>query len=209
MITLEQYCLITPSKVSLSDIELFKNDGNKQFSDFLKELYYKMEIDYLKFFKMDNLSKLGFLASEILLKHVKFDQTGDGKNTAILLFNSGSSLESDVNFQETINSSDNFFPSPALFVYTLPNIVIGEICIRNKITGQNVFLVTESFEPDFCITFVKEMFVKAGIDHALVGWVDSFSDKQIALLMFVSNNGKGMEFNVANLENLASYIKNN
>jgi hypothetical protein len=209
MISIEQYCLISAESVSLSDKILLVNEGNKKFSDFLKELYYILAIDYPKFFKMDNLSKLGFLASEILLKNVQFDSSKDGGNTGIILFNSASSLESDVNFEQTIKSGSDFFPSPAVFVYTLPNILIGEICIRNKIVGQNVFFVTETFEPDFCITFVNEMFAKSEIDSALVGWVDCFQDKHIALMMFVSKHGNGHEFNEVNLKKLASYLKIN
>ena len=43
-------------------------------------------------------------------------------------------------FQETIQHADSYYPSPALFVYTLPNIVTGEIAIRNKYYGETSFV---------------------------------------------------------------------
>jgi 3-oxoacyl-[acyl-carrier-protein] synthase-1 len=40
----------------------------------------------------------------------------------------------------------NYYPSPALFVYTLPNIVTGEIAIRHHIQGETSFYVLDNPE---------------------------------------------------------------
>ena len=52
-------------------------DGEKHFemdkcnfSEFIKTAFREFKIEYPKFFKMDNLSKLAFLTSEIILKEV-------------------------------------------------------------------------------------------------------------------------------------------
>ena len=92
-------------------------------------LYREFVGDYPKFFKMDSLCKLGFIGSELLLKGINAEEK---ENAAIILFNRNGSLITDRNYQKTI-TDDNYFPSPALFVYTLANIVTGEIAIRNKI----------------------------------------------------------------------------
>ena len=101
----------------------------------LTELYRQQVGDYPKFFKMDPLSRTGFIASELLLK------ASPKEEYSVLLFNATSSLADDVAFQETIQDHTNWFPSPALFVYTLPNIVTGEIAIRNHFQTETNFMV--------------------------------------------------------------------
>ena len=52
--------------------------------------------------------------------------------------NEHSCLETDIEHQEEVNKQK---ASPAVFVYTLPNIVIGEISIRNKWFGESAFFL--------------------------------------------------------------------
>src|SRR3712207_7060242 len=44
-------------------------------------------------------------------------------------------------YEQTICHRAQFFPSPSVFVYTLPNIVTGEIAIRNHYHGETHFFV--------------------------------------------------------------------
>jgi hypothetical protein len=85
-------------------------------SGICKEAYKSLELSYPKFHKMDNLSKLAFLASEMILK----DE--DHSRTALVFANRSSSLDTDFKYQESINSQENYFPSPAVFVYTLTHM---------------------------------------------------------------------------------------
>ena len=48
--------------------------------------------------------------------------------------------------------------SPALFVYTLPNIVIGEICIRHHFKGENAFFVFKQFDGTFMAGICQQLF---------------------------------------------------
>ena len=61
----------------------------------IRSVYRHYNIDYPKFFKMDNLSKLGFLSAEILLQGTDILQKYPGEEIAIILENASSSLESD------------------------------------------------------------------------------------------------------------------
>ena len=113
----------------------------------LTELYRNHIADWPKFFKMDTLSKAGFVASELLIKELGEHRLGSeefAQGRAIVLFGATASLCADRNYQETIQDKDNYYPSPALFVYTLPNIVTGEIAIRNHWRGETSFYVTEA-----------------------------------------------------------------
>lgn len=111
----------------------------------LTALYKERIGDYPRFYKMDSLSKLGFLATEILIKAENSSDCEHPTSRAIAFFNHKASLKTDIEYLETINDKDNFFPSPSLFVYTLPNIV----------TGRLPFAITTSAKPHF-ISFPKE-----------------------------------------------------
>ena len=67
------YCKITPHTLTGGNTSHFVPGRFSDFSDFTKDLYNQFKIDYPKFFKMDNLSKLAFLTSEILLKDKNCD----------------------------------------------------------------------------------------------------------------------------------------
>ena len=101
--------------------------------EFFTAAYRYFNISYAKFFKMDNLCKLGFLASELLLQGKNISEVYRGDEVGLLLSNAGSSIDTDRNHQKSISKRDEYFPSPSVFVYTLANIVIGEICIRHKL----------------------------------------------------------------------------
>lgn len=148
------------------------NQGNAQ----LTELYRTHIGDWPKFYKMDTLSKAGFVATELLLRKLD-EHRCDGeefiRSRAIVLFGSTASLCADRNYQETIQDKDNYYPSPALFVYTLPNIVTGEIAIRNHWRGETSFYVLEAPDAAQMAFHLTCAFQDADTESILAGWVDS------------------------------------
>ena len=76
------------------------------------------------------------MASELLLQAEGAERFVPREDRAVVFFNRSASLQADTAYQATIQDPDNFYPSPAAFVYTLPNIVTGEIAIRNKYFGE-------------------------------------------------------------------------
>ena len=79
------------------------------------------------------------MAAEYLLEGKTFAPLEMG----MLLANAASSLHTDIRHQQLIDREGDQAASPAVFVYTLPNVVSGEICIRHKIQGEtNLFLIT-------------------------------------------------------------------
>lgn len=174
------------------DNEIFVN-----FAAFIKALYKKETISYPKFYKMDNLSKLGFLSAEMLLKDTAFLDRYKKEEIGVVIMNSSSSLDTDRAYNETIRDKTNYFPSPSVFVYTLPNILIGEICIRHKITGENAFLVSEQFDPGNVIKTVRLLFDKDRIQACLCGWVEVLGDHFESVLYLVERENKIEEYDPA------------
>jgi 3-oxoacyl-(acyl-carrier-protein) synthase len=159
---------------------------------------------------MDNLSKLGVLATEAALKGTDFLQRNSPDNTAILLTNNASSLDTDRAYQNTIKDKNQYLPSPAIFVYTLPNIVIGEIAIKHKITGENAFFVTNAFDAQLLVNQAQISLNQQGTKAAICGWVDydnGNADALIYLVEMASDSIKNLNFNPLNKEILNQFYK--
>jgi 3-oxoacyl-[acyl-carrier-protein] synthase-1 len=119
------YVRMTPSRVVLNEKMLTFEDSGKNL---LLEIYRKAVGDWPKFFKMDPLSKVGFVSTELLLS-TESPRVKDCEDRAVILFNRSGSLADDRIYEGTIRSREEVYPSPAVFVYTLPNILTGEIAM--------------------------------------------------------------------------------
>ena len=139
----------------------------------LTELYRQWAGDYPKFFKMDTLSKLGFLLAE-MLAHDEPDRFTFREDRAVLVFSREGCVANDRHYAESMKD----FPSPALFVYTLPNIVSGEICIRNKWGGESSAFVLEGYDKALIRSLVKQAFQDSRTESAFVAWIDCPSDNE-------------------------------
>lgn len=166
---------ITPEEVILDQRKLW--EGKKELGEqegqehhsLLTTLYKQMIGNYPKFYKMDGLSRLGFVASEILLNAEKGETD---KERAIIFFNHSSSIASDRNYKESINDKDNYFPSPSIFVYTLPNIVTGEIAIRNHFHGETSFFILPDKDKKMMEEILQASCRDAQSKSFLTGWID-------------------------------------
>lgn len=170
---------VTPSATTLNGV-IVSNKG-------IVDLYRKYAGDYPKFFKMDSLCKLGFIAADILLKKFTLEEK---ENCAIVLFNRNGSLITDRNYENTIVDDENYFPSPALFVYTLANIVTGEIAIRHKIYGETSFYVTDKYDEAYMESIVRNTLLTSNPSRVLYGWVDYNSDNDYLADLKLLNNNK-------------------
>lgn len=166
---------ITPEEVILDQQKLWEGkkeleeQEGKEHHSLLTSLYKQMIGNYPKFYKMDGLSRLGFVASEILLNAEKGETD---KERAIIFFNHSSSIASDRNYKESINDKNNYFPSPSIFVYTLPNIVTGEIAIRNHFHGETSFFILPDKDERLMEEILQASCRDAQSKSFLTGWID-------------------------------------
>ena len=195
---LKHYVVITPETVKLNGISI---NHAEQGNALLTELYRAYIGDYPKFFKMDTLSKLGFVASEMLLKDEGKERFVSREDRAVVLFNKTASLQADTNYQATIQDPENFFPSPAAFVYTLPNIVTGEIAIRNKYYGETSFIVVESCDAHIMARQLMNAFQDPMTQSILGGWLDCNDENHFEARLFLVEK---QQFN--NTESLESVL---
>lgn len=173
-------CIISNNVVYKNGQVVFENKDTAA-QDFLLSVYRHFDIKYPKFYKMDNLSKLGWLAAEILLQNSFDPATYKQENTGLVLANANSSLDTDIKYYETAKD----IASPALFVYTLPNIMTGEICIRHNFKGENAFFVFEKFDADFMQVYVNNLFNNDTLQACICGWVELLENEYKTVLFLV------------------------
>lgn len=173
-------CIISNEVVLKDNQLLFENKGAEAVA-FLLSVYEHFGINYPKFYKMDNLSKLGWLAAELLLDNRFQKKQYDADMVGLVLANKNSSLDTDIRYFETVKT----IASPALFVYTLPNIVMGEICIRHQLKGENAFFIFDSFKPGFIQQYVQHLFDTDAVRACICGWVEILDNAYKAVLYLV------------------------
>ena len=183
---IETYCKIQDGKVSLDGKVVYANDI-KAFPEFSKGTYNFLEVNYTKFFKMDSVSKLAFIGAELILKTEIGTQKN--QNIALLFANRSSSLDTDVKHQQSISDKQNYFPSPAVFVYTLPNICLGEISIRHQLKSENSFFIFDAFNTTFMAAYANILLETKKADKVLCGWVEYFEESYTAFCYLVSKQG--------------------
>jgi hypothetical protein len=194
-------CTIDKNVVYKDERPVFENRG-AALSAFLLAAYQHLDISYPKFYKMDNLSKLGWLATEMLLKGSDI-KSYQPEKVGLILSNANASLDSDKRYNDSISD----IPSPALFVYTLPNIMIGEICIRNNFKGEHAFFIFEKFDAAFTEMYVNNLLSTNILEACICGWVDVLDEGYKAILFLVEKKPAEREI-ICNQKNLDSIFNN-
>lgn len=131
-------CAIRNQQVVLNGETAYQAEDGDDYGTFIRNAFKHIAQPYMKLPKMDDQCKLALTATEYLLKDADLAGCGE-EDVALLLATEASSLDTDLRHQDILNSGE--LPSPAVFVYTLANIMQGEICIRHKLKGENLCLV--------------------------------------------------------------------
>lgn len=181
------FCIIRDGEVNINH-SISYSEKMLAPAEFLKSIYTHYQLNYPKFYKMDKLCKLAFLTSELLLKNNQLTKRYKAEDIAIITANSASSLETDKEHQQTITDKSNYFPSPSTFVYTLPNILIAEIAIKNGISGENAFFIFERFDVQVMFENVDSLLNNARATACITGWVDFYEDRYDAFLYTVEKH---------------------
>ncbi len=195
---IQRHCSFRNKVISIGGKIVYENPGSS-LDEFMDSALTSLSISYPKFYKMDRLSKLGFLATEVLLKDLRLLDKYKAENVAVVISNANASLDTDLRYFESTKN----IASPALFVYTLSNIVAGEICIRQGIKGENAFFVLPAFDPNRLFEYAEIVMASGKTDACIAGWVDVLGEQHDVFLYLLekSNNG-GLEHTAEQLQKL-------
>lgn len=202
---IRNWSAVNDKKAVVNGAEVLSFDPALSSDQKLELAYRALNVAYPKFFKMDAQSKLGWLSAEYLCEAGKLYQDVESKDVALVLSNRKSSLDTDEHYQASLNNEEEFLPSPAVFVYTLANIVAGEICIRHAIKGENNFLISESFDAAALVNYVTMLFEETLCEQCLVGWVEAYHGKLRSVFAYIekTNDNKAEQlFTIENLKQL-------
>jgi len=196
---INHYCHIrNRSFVSQGQVIYQNSEGN--LDNFLEGAFDALVSGYPRFYKMDRLSKLGFLASEVLLKDAPLFPRYDHQQVALVLCNAHASLDTDERYFESTKTA----ASPALFVYTLPNIVAGEISIRQGIKGETAFFIFPTFDAVRMADYVDMVMASEKTQACLAGWIDVMGDHHNVFLYLAEKqrNSNTLEHTAEQLQKL-------
>jgi hypothetical protein len=186
------YTHLKKDRILLNDKIVFPEISVLQEDEVRVALYKALGMNYPKFYKMDRLCKIGLLATELVLSEIPALSDAEKTTTALIFANRTSSLPSDRHHVTTIRDKEHFFPSPAVFVYTLPNIVIGEIAIRHQLKGENAFFVTNEFDAGLFESYTFDLMNENRTPVAFCGWINDDTDGWEAFVYCVKkSNFKG------------------
>ena len=162
--------------VSLSPGELII-DGSKQVlscdeKDWLTAIYKQHIGNYPKFYKMDMLSRLAFVATEILLQAEGKERFVTSDDRAVIMFNHSSSVQADRSYLSTIADDENCFPSPSIFVYTLPNMAVAEVAMRNLYHAETSLYILPERDDHVMQQVVRASLLDKTTCSMITGWLD-------------------------------------
>nr|WP_317630670.1 3-oxoacyl-ACP synthase [uncultured Flavobacterium sp.] len=177
-------CKIYSQKIVVNNQLILEDFESTDISTFLKTAFKTLNYQYPKYYKMDNLSKLAVLASEPILSKQNTN------NIALVFMNKSASLDTDLKHQQSIQNKDEYFPSPAVFVYTLPNICMGEVSIKHKLQTENAFFLSESFDAKLMFNYAEYLMKHKNVDKVLCGWIDVLQSEYQAIMYLVEKQGK-------------------
>ena len=159
--------MIKPGEVILDGEALqFDSSGAAMVS----EIFKKHLSDGSRFFKMDLFSRLAYVATGLVAKDSLKGCAPE--DIALFIFTLNGSVLADRKHLSTFSDPEDFYPSPAVFINTLPNVVLGEIAVRNSIKGETSLVMLPERD-DTVIDKVIMVSASASRPSAVIcGWVD-------------------------------------
>lgn len=160
---------ITPDKVQVDGQDVAcESEGLSR----LTALYRQYIGSYPKYYKMDPLARLGFVASELLLQAEGKERKEEDRMRGVVLCNRSSTIVADRAYEATVGEGDNYYPSPSAFIYTLPNIVTGEIALRNGYRGETTFYILPRKDEALIGRIIGATLTDRRLGSLIAGWVD-------------------------------------
>ncbi len=174
--------VVTPRTVSVDGAAIKTQSTGKEM---LTELYKQYMDDYPKFYKMDAMCRLGLVTAELLSK-AENHATDRTAERSIILFNHSSSEATDRQYQQLIVRQEDFFPSPSVFIYTLPNMVAGEIAIRHQYKGETSFYILPEHDETLMAEVMEATSADAATTDILGGWIDYEDENHFEADFFIA-----------------------
>ncbi|MBR7013121.1 MAG: 3-oxoacyl-ACP synthase [Muribaculaceae bacterium] len=156
--------------------------------DRITAIYKQMIGNYPKIYKMDMLSRLALVATELLLQAEGAERFTASEDRAVVLFNHSSSIQADRAYLATIADKEGCFPSPSIFVYTLPNMATSEVAMRNLFHGETSLYILPCRDEKAMKQVIEASMLDKSTHSMITGWLDyEDNDHFIADISIIQN----------------------
>lgn len=166
---------INAGEVIVNDSVVF-SDKSADFGTFIREAFKSRGENNMKFYKMDDLCKIGYVAAAWLLDGIEFGEEECG----MVLSGKYGCLDTDMKHQQIIDKEGDVASSPAVFVYTLPNVVAGEISIRHHIKGENTWFWSDDRTMSDLKHYASLMAGASDLRYCIIGHLDFLNGEYFA-----------------------------
>ena len=173
-------CIVEQNSILKDGEIVFQATKGDDFALFIRGAYKHLATEDRKFYKMDDLCKLGYTAAAYLLSDINLSTLCKPEEIGIILSNASASLDTDLKHQHTIDTLGDHEASPATFVYTLPSVVMGEICIRHNIKGENTFFISGEYDEAFIRQYAETAMKHQTLRACIIGWCELLKHKYSA-----------------------------
>lgn len=157
-----------PEPVIRKTASMYILPDGRPFGEMIRERFKALESPDAKFFKMDDLSKLGYVAAGELLSGRDHEVKYTPDRIGIVLANRSASLDTDLRHCAQMEQNGDEV-SPAVFVYTLPNVAAGEISIRHKIQGESTFFIQDNSDTSQVEDYARMLLRRGYLDAVIYG----------------------------------------
>lgn len=176
---------ISQGQVNVDETSAFVS-SQTDFHTFSREAFKFREEANMKFYKMDDLCKLGYLASAWLLDGIEYGEEECG----IVMSGKYGCLDTDIRHQQIIDSEGDSSASPAVFVYTLPNVVAAEISIRHHIKGENIWFWSEDKTMSDIKKYAYILAASRDLKYCIAAHIDFINGDYFAIFELLENTDR-------------------
>lgn len=176
---------ISQGQVNVDETSAFVS-SQTDFHTFSREAFKSREEANMKFYKMDDLCKLGYLASAWLLDGIEYGEEECG----IVMSGKYGCLDTDIRHQQIIDSGGDSSASPAVFVYTLPNVVAAEISIRHHIKGENIWFWSEDKTMSDIKKYASILAASRDLKYCIAAHIDFINGDYFAIFELLENTDR-------------------
>lgn len=176
---------ISQGQVNVDETPAFVS-SQTDFHTFSREAFKSRVEVNMKFYKMDDLCKLGYLASAWLLDGIEYGEEECG----IVMSGKYGCLDTDIRHQQIIDSEGDSSASPAVFVYTLPNVVAAEISIRHHIKGENIWFWSEYETMSDIKKYASILAASSDLKYCIAAHIDFINGDYFAIFELLENTDR-------------------
>lgn len=170
----ESLPVAAPVSASYQTVKSVEIGPENKGASLLTEIFKESLADGSRFFKMDLFSRLAYVATGLLLKDVPGGYAPE--ETGMLIFTLNGSVLADRKHLSTFVKPDEYYPSPAIFINTLPNVVLGEMAVTHRIKGETTLVMLPVRDEETMDSILAATLAATRPSVLITGWVDCESE---------------------------------